>query len=307
MRRAIPSGERGAALFAVLAMILVLAGFASLGLHRLRAATDRVSDAEALSEARLMANAGGSAALALVTGLKARARSAGGSFGEPIGLAVAGGTVRLSFRDAGACFNLNSLAAPPRIGGSAGAAADARPQARPQDFARLLAAAGIPLLEADRLARATAERLAATGLLWADPTEWTSVPGVTSTHWRLAGPLLCALPNREASAINVNSLTPGQAPLLVAMGLAPDEARRALAARPPGGWTSGNQFWGEASPSGTPETPAAQLVGATSRWIALDIEAQGARARVVRTLVLDTQRQPARVVSSRWTESEVRA
>jgi general secretion pathway protein K len=304
MRKPRPARERGAALFAVLAMILVLAGFASLGLSRLQAATDRVSDAEALSEARLMANAGGAAALALVAGLKARARSAGGSFGEPIGLPVEGGTVRLAFRDAGACFNLNSLAAASPAAGASGSGALA--QARPQDFARLLAAAGIPLLDADRLARATAERLAATGLLWADASEWTSVPGVTLAHWRLAGPLLCALPNREAAAINVNSLRPEQAPLLVAMGLAPDEARRALAAKPPGGWTSGNQFWGEASASGTPETAAAQLLGASSRWIALDIEAETPRARVARTLILDTQRAPARVVASRWTESAVK-
>ncbi|MFN3371092.1 MAG: general secretion pathway protein GspK [Sphingomonadaceae bacterium] len=304
MRKPRPSRERGAALFAVLAMILVLAGFASLGLGRLKATTDRVSDAEALSEARLMANAGGAAALALVASLKARARNSGGSFGDPIGLPVEGGTVRLSFRDAGACFNLNSLAAPPRSAGDAGTGALA--QARPQDFARLLAAAGIPLLDADRLARATAERLSATGLLWADASEWTSVPGVTLAHWRLAAPLLCALPNREAAAINVNSLGPEQAPLLVAMGLAPDEARRALAAKPPGGWTSGNQFWGEASASGTPETAAAQLLGASSRWIALDIEAETPRARVARTLILDTQRAPARVVASRWTESAVK-
>lgn len=304
MKRALPSRERGAALFAVLAMILVLAGFASLGLDRLRAATHRVSDAEALSEARLMANAGGSAAIGLVAGLKARARGAGGSFGDPVGLSVGAGTVRLSFRDAGACFNLNSLAPPPR---AAGAAPEPVAQARPQEFARLLAAAGIPLLDADRLARATAERLAATGLIWADASEWTSVPGVTLAHWRLAGPLLCALPNREAAAINANSLTVDQAPLLVALGLGPDEARRAIAARPPGGWTSGNQFWSDASPTGIPETPGAQLVGASSRWIALEIEAETARARVVRRLLLDTQRQPARIVASRWTESVVRS
>lgn len=305
MRRSLPLHERGAALFAVLAMILVLAGFASLGLDRLRAATDRVSDAEALSEARLAANAGGSAALGMVASLKARARGAGGSFGDPVGLRIGAGTVRLTFRDAGACFNLNSLAAPPRAAGAA--ATDALPQARPQEFARLLAAAGIPLLDADRLARATAERLAATGLIWADPSEWTAVPGVTLAHWRLAGPLLCTLPNRDPAAINANALTPEQAPLLVAMGLAPDEARRAIAARPPGGWTSGNQFWTQASATGTPETPAAQLVGASSRWIALDIEAETPRARVGRQLLLDTQRQPARIIASRWTGSAVRA
>lgn len=51
-RAGIFGNERGAALLAVLAMVLLLAGFASLGLARLRAATDRITEAEARSEAQ---------------------------------------------------------------------------------------------------------------------------------------------------------------------------------------------------------------------------------------------------------------
>jgi general secretion pathway protein K len=296
MSRACPRHEEGAALLTVLALVLLLAGFATLGLERLRAASDRVVDAEARAEALLIANAGTSAALALVMPLKARARLDPQAMARPVTVALGSGRVELRFRDAGSCFNLNSLALPPA---SRGVAAPA-PQARTGDLAKLLAAAGIPLLEADALAQATAARLASTGMLWADASEWATVPGVTARHWAAAGGLLCALPNREAAALNINSLTLAQAPLLVAMGLQPDEARRALAARPAGGWASANQFWSEASAGGIPESSAAQVVGTTSRWVGLELIAETPRARVGRRLLLDSVRQPATVAASEW-------
>ncbi len=305
--RAVRASEQGAALFAVLAMVMLLAGFATLGLQRLRAASDRVVTAEALGEAQLLANAGGAAALAVVAQIKARQRVAGPSagFGAPVAIDLGSGRITLTFRDAGACFNLNSLVPPPRAAGAAGIAATA--QARPDDLARLLVAVGIPPVDASRLARQTAERLAATGLIWADPGEWTSVPGVTAAHWNAARPFLCTLPNREASAINVNGLGPEQAPLLVALGVSPDAARRVLARRPAEGWASANQFWSEALPAGAPEGAGAQVVGTSSRWVALDILADTPRARVRRELLLDTVRTPARIASSRWGMAEVRA
>jgi general secretion pathway protein K len=303
MRRASRAGEEGAALLTVLAVVMLLAGFATLGLQRLKAASDRVVDGEARAQAQLLAHAGTSAALAMVTQVKARANRQADVLEKPIRIELDGGSVEIRFRDGGSCFNLNSLSRPPQSR-SAGAAA---PQARPQDLARLLVAAGIPLLDADTLAQATAGRLAATGMLWADASEWTTVPGVTARHWALAGGLLCALPNREAAALNINSLTPEKAPLLVAMGLAPDEARRALADRPPEGWNSADSFWAKASANGIPESSAAQVVGTTSRWIELALVAQTPSARVGRRLLLDTVRQPATVASSEWQAVDLRS
>lgn len=297
-----PRREEGAALLTVLAVVLLLAGFATLGLQRLRAASDRIVDGEARAEAQLLANAGTSAALALVTQVKARANQRTAVLEKPIRIELASGRVDVRFRDAGSCFNLNSLALPPQ---SQSAPTNA-PQSRARDLARLLGAAGIPLLEADTLAEATANRLASTGMLWADASEWATVPGVTARHWALAGGLLCALPNREAAALNINSLTPDKAPLLVAMGLAPDEARRALASRPADGWVSANDFWSQATANGIPESSAAQVVGTTSRWMALELVAETPQARVGRRLLLDTVRQPATVAASEWQVVDVR-
>jgi Tfp pilus assembly protein PilX len=49
--------ERGAALLAVLAMVVLLAGFATVGLERLKAAGNRITEAEARTEAQLLASA----------------------------------------------------------------------------------------------------------------------------------------------------------------------------------------------------------------------------------------------------------
>jgi len=285
--------ERGAALVAVLAMVLLLAGFASLGLQRLKAATDRALDARALAEAQLLADAGVRAALPLVLLAKAQAARRTDLLERPIPLVMGEGRVMLRLSDAGACFNLNSLSPRPE--------ADA-PDANSADFQKLLIAVGIPSQEAGQLARATAERLAAGGILWADASEWLTVPGVTASHWKAAAPLLCTLPVREPSAFNVNALTPEKAALLVALGLSPDEARRTLANRPAEGWASGNAFWSVADPDGAAGSSAAAVVGTTSRWMRLEVRAETAGARAARDVLLDTVRSPAAIAAVTWVQ-----
>lgn len=295
--KAVPRAERGAALLAVLAMVMLLAGFASLGLARLRAATDRITDAEARAEAQILANSGTSAALGLIHQLKAQARGRPALLQAPIRVPMGENLVELRFSDGGNCYNLNSLVRPQTTASSG----EMQAQSRAADFARLLVATGIPAIEASTVAQATAARLSQTGMLLADASEWVTVPGVTAKHWELAGPLLCALPNREVTAININSLRPDQAPLLAAMGMGADEARRAIASRPAEGWSSSGDFWQQTSANSTPDTASAEMLGVTSRWITLEVMARTANGAVGRELLLDTLRQPARVASSRWT------
>ena len=288
--------ERGAALLAVLAMVVLLASFATLGLSRLKAAGERISEAQTLSEAQLLAGTGTTAAVSVISQMKARARLSPALLTEPFRLELQGGTVEARFTDGGNCFNLNSLGrAPARANMSETPAAS-----RPQDFARLLVATGIPLMEANTLAQATAARLAQTGQLWADPSEWAAIPGVTPRHWALAGPLLCALPTRENSTVNINSLTAAQAPLLAGLGLGADEARRAIGARPATGWSSASDFMTSSGSNADQTGEAAERMGTSTRWMRLSIVATTPRARVARELLIDTLEQPAAVVSSRW-------
>lgn len=288
--------ERGAALLAVLAMVVLLAGFATAGLSRLKAAGDRISSAQAQAEAQLLASTGVTMAVSIISRLKAQSRNNLAVIQEPLTFDLPGGKVTARFRDGGNCFNLNSLSRPPATTSTGETPA----AARPQDFARLLTASGIPMMEATSISRATANRLAQTGQLWADPTEWAAIPGVTAQHWALAGPLLCALPSRETAALNINSLTPDKAPLLAAMGLGADEARRAIAARPAAGWSSASDFMGSSGNRTEEAGGAAEQLGTSTRWMTLAIEVETAKIRIARDLLIDTLEQPAAVVSSRW-------
>lgn len=296
-----PRHERGAALFAVLAAVALLAAFATIGLSRLKAATGRVSEAAARNEAMLLAGSGATAARFMVFKVKEKPPSGGLDPAKPVTIRLAGGEVRLRFHAAGNCFNLNSLAPPPAKPGQP----PAPPQSRTEDFSRLLAAAGIPLFEAGAIADATATRLGETGLLWADPSEWTMIKGVTVGHWRAAGPLLCTLPNREVAAININELRPAEAPLLAALGIAVDDARRILAARPADGWKTADDFRAQLTTPPPAGNAGAQALSTSSRWIMAELEATTPDARLHRQLLLDTVRQPADIAAVRWGTTEI--
>ncbi len=285
------ASERGAALIAVMAMVLLLSGLAMLGLSRLRAATDRVTDSEARAHANLLADAGIRIGLPMVTRLKA-ANARGSLLNDaPLVLKLPQGTLLLRFSDGGTCFNLNSLARREK---------QAPADASAADFARLLAATGVPMQEADAVSKATAARLSGTAILWADASEWVRVPGVTAAIWNAAGPMLCALPSRDAAGFNINALQPGQWPLLVALGLSPDEARRAISARPPAGWTDAQDFWAAATPGGMPAAAGAAVSGTSSRWIGLSVVAITPEAIAARRVLLDSIRTPAMIASSVW-------
>lgn len=296
-----PRHERGAALFAVLAAVALLAAFVSIGLAQLKAATARVSEATARNEAMLLAGSGATAARFLVFKLKGKKQPQGLDPARPVTFRLASGEVRLRFRAAGNCFNLNSLAPPPAQPGQP----PAPPQARAEDFSRLLVAAGIPQFEAGAIADATASRLGESGLLWAEPSEWVTVKGVQAAHWRAAGHLLCALPNREAAAININELRLADAPLLAALGIAIDEARRTLAARPVDGWNTTDDFWAQAATTPPAGNAGAHALGTGSRWMLAELEVTTADARLHRQLLLDTARQPADIAAARWGTTEI--
>lgn len=289
--RAVPRHERGAALVAVLAMLMLLSGLVALGLSRLQAATDRVSDTEAQARANRLAEAGVGAAMPMANRLKARGAQRALAVDAPVRIDLDGGTLVLRFSDGGGCFNLNSLA---RREGAERSDASAR------DFARLMMAVAVPELEADRIAANTAQRIAASGVLWADPSEWVLVPGVTGAIWQRMQPLLCTLPTREPSTFNVNALTAAKAPLLVTIGLSSEEARRAIAMRPPEGWQSTNEFWGSAARGEPSANAGAAATGTSSRWIRVDVLAVTPEATAGRTVLLDTARSPARVASTLW-------
>ncbi|WP_243453923.1 type II secretion system minor pseudopilin GspK [Sandaracinobacteroides saxicola] len=281
------SDERGAALFAVLGLVALLAGFAALGLSQLRAATDAGVAAEARGQARVLAQSAMLAARQqLAAQILATRRSPGRLF-APRAMALPEGGMTVQLGDGGNCFNLNSLAGD----------AD-RPEAAA--FARLLGAIGVAEGEARRLAAATAAWASGT-VLRADPSEWAAVAGVTPALYGRLAPMLCTLPDRQLAALNVNTLVPEAVPLLVAYGFAAEGAARAVAARPAQGYDSIVSFWQAATPNGMqPGGLAGSAAGLVTRWYRLDVTVRLRGETVRQVALLDSGVTPARTVSLSW-------
>jgi general secretion pathway protein K len=284
------ANERGAALFAVLGMIALLSSLAAIGLSRLKAATDTAREAALQSDAQMAAATASRLAASLIYTVKASAGRSTAAIERPILIDLDGKQVEIRFRDAGACINLNSVG-----------------QGTGQALTRLLTAAGISPIEAERAVEATAERIARPGLLLADPQEWRAIAGIPAEAFARVSPLLCTLPSREASSFNINALTsPQSALLLVALGLEPAAAQRAIASRPAEGWASTSDFWSKGAGAGEPDAQASQLAGTASRWYEVRVRVLADDRVIERRLLLDAVSSPARVAEAEWLPSTAR-
>ncbi len=283
-----PPSQRGAALMAVLVMLALLAGLATIGLSRLRAATATAQEAAALADAQFAAASATALAQALLLRVKASAGRDTAAIARPVTFPLGGHAVTLRFADAGACFNLNTLAASPVASGAA------------RSLATLLVAAGVAPTEAARIAEASRAALGARGILLVDPSEWQALAAVPpEAHARLQR-FLCTLPTMEAAPFNVNSLTEADLPLLVALGLPRERAVQALGNRPEGGWRSMSDFWGPRGETSDPGDSSARLAGTTSRWYTATVTVETPAFRVERRLLLDSAASPARVARAEW-------
>lgn len=286
-----PWREQGAALFAVLALCALLAAFATLGIGRLRAATDSAATSNNRAQARLIARGAVMQLKSDLTALKTAIAKDPSIMTRAQVVPIDGGRVLLRVADGGNCFNLNSLTdRTEEVTGST-----------PEQFARLLVAVGVPDTDASRLARATAAWTAANGVMRADPSEWAAMPGVTPKVWAAAAPLLCTQPSREPSQVNLNTLTPDQIPLLATMGLSADAARRALERRPATGFDDPAAFWKAAT--GREEPPrvaSAAAASLTPRWFRLDVTVELNGERLRQRALIDTATTPIKVAAVEW-------
>lgn len=286
--------ERGAALLTVLLLVAVMAVIAATALDRLMLATRIAGSAMAVDQGRAYTFAAEQIALRRVGDLvgrdPARLTLAGDWLGRDFALPLPGGQGRLRITDANNCFNLNSLAAETEPG-----RLTQRSTAVGQ-FTQLMVLLGISQGEAQGIAGAAADwidsdsndgpvgaedgvyrsmqpsYLAANSKM-ADVSELRAVRGVTAKVYARLKPWICVLPTTDPVKLNVNTLTPEQAPL-IAM-LMPNEisiadARAALAARPMGGYGSSIRFWESRPFEGrTPPQDVAEQAGVNSRWFAL--------------------------------------
>jgi len=171
------------------------------------------------------------------------------------------GTAYIRFADHTACFNVNSLAASSDDGRSGNNGSREEFLALAQSLnigagdAHKILAALIDWIDADSASEAGgAEDSLYTSLPvpyrtggqhLAELSEMRAMNGVRRDLFQILRPHLCALPKGEPSSINVNLLSPAQAPILV--GLAKGNISRAesisiIEARPPGGFSTIESF-----------------------------------------------------------------
>jgi general secretion pathway protein K len=135
-------------------------------------------------------------------------------------------------------------------------------------------------------------------------SELRAVAGMTGPVYARIRPWLCALPTTDLSPIDVNTLSPDQAPLLAM--LAPDQiglvaARRALAARPAAGWSSVGDFYKMPGLDAVVLPLDVQLQPQLrTRWFAADLTIELRGAELAETALVDARIAPARVTVRRW-------
>jgi len=326
VKRPVPARERGAALLAVLLLVAVTGAIAAAAMEGLRLSRAVAANAAGLDQAR--ADADGVEQLALLTLDDQIARSPGrttlegGWNGAVRQLEMPGGaTVQLRVRDGGNCFNVNSV-----VEGEQQSALIRRPSGV-AEFMGLMMVLGAGETDARRIAEAAADWVDTDNVpgpggaedeayadapepyrtannFFAEPGELRALVGMTPDLYRRLSPYLCALPTSDLSPINLNTLTPDQAPLLAMLApgqLSLEKARSLIAGRPTGGWGSQVEFWrldtmrSLAIPLDIQLQPQLR-----TRWFALDLSVRVGESEYDETALADARLQPSQIVWRRW-------
>lgn len=329
IERRVREGEQGAALLSVLLLVAVMGAIAAASFDRLRLATNLEGNSAALEQVRGFALAAETLASSRVEDLLARdlgrTTLAGDWNGRTNVLPLPVGTARATITDGGNCFNLNSvvMSEPPQP-------LVIRPRGVDQFVgllvsldvlegdARRLAAALVDWIDTDSMpvpggvedegyARGDTPYRTANTLL-AERSELRAVAGFTPEIYAKLRPWVCALPTNALSPINVNTLSPAQAPLIAMLmpreiGLS--RAQAMLAQRPPNGWSGQYEFWRLPSLEGlVPPADVLEQPQVRTRWFDLDLKVEVGDAELHETALIDAGRAPARVVTRRWTADE---
>jgi len=318
--------ERGAALLAVLLLVAITGAIAAAAMEGLRLSRAAAANATALDQGRAFADGVEQLAILTIDDLVAtdpeRTSAAGNWNGAARRIALPGGAAALvRVRDGGNCFNVNSVAE------GQGATGLARRPSGVLQLTGLMMALGVPEADARRIAEAAADWVDSdpvpgpggaedetymalpapyrTGnTLFADPGELRVLSGMNADIYARLRPWLCALPVTDLSPLNINTLSPDQAPLLAMLApgqLDVERARRILAGRPEGGWSNQIEFWriDALRDLAVPLDVQLQPQLRTS-WFTLEVGVIVGDSRFDEDVLVDARLQPSRVVSRRW-------
>ena len=329
-RRPGREGGRGAALLAVLLLVSVMGAVSAAALQTLRVSTSLAANSSALDQARAFAVGVESLLGLAIEDLTARSPGKTTLVGDWNGSVrrypmPGGGLAEATVRDGGNCFNLNSLVegTPPaplrtRAAGVAQFAALMQLLEVPQGNAQRVAEASADWIDSDSTPnREGAEDAYYAGaaipyrpgnIFFAEVSELRAVAEVSPELYARIRPWLCALPTSDLSPINLNTLSPEQAPLLAM--LAPEQipldlARRLLTERPSEGYDNLLDFWGrpELQKLVLPDQVQLQPQLKTD-WFALDLQVTVEGGEMTETALIDARRKPVRTVVRRWGPDE---
>jgi len=321
--------EEGAALLAVLLLVALIATLAALAVDRLGLATHMAGNARAIDQAHEYA-LGAEAFVTLVvddlTDRRSRAIPLPAGWREEVRtIPIEGGMIRMRITDGSNCFNINSV-----VDGNVLTGWKARPQGMERLLtlleitgvteaqARPVVAAITDWIDSDTIPQPGGAEDQAYGnaviphrpadTLMADPTELRAVAGMTPDIYARLRPWICALPISDLSLLNVNTIQPEQAPLIAMqysgrLGLT--QATALLRARPPGGWTTLQQY--HQMPQINALSTATGLfndIDVKTRWFMLDLDVTLDGAQVRERALIDGGIAPARVVMRRWGDGE---
>lgn len=324
--------EEGAALLSVLLLVAVMAVLAATLLERVGLATSLAANGAANAQARAFARAAEAIASVQIADLMARDQSqttlSGGWQGAPRALPIPGGAGTARVVDGGNCFNLNSVVSEMPGPTPAESVLTANPVAVRQ-FVALAVSVGVGPGDAARIGSGLADWIDSDGIpapsggedaayagrdpatlpanrFVADISELRAIAGVNPEIYVRLKPWICALPEAGLSPINVNTLTPAQAPLLAMLfdGRLPVEtARSVIAQRPADGYGSQVRFWDTAALAALEPNPAVRAQPQIkSRWFEMQVQLELAGAELRETALFDARTNPVKLVRRSWGE-----
>lgn len=322
VRRTLKPSETGAALLTVLMLVAIVAVLAAASLERLKLATRASVNMIAIDQARSYGYAAEAVALSRITDLVARDAAkttlAGDWQGRSIPFPIDGGTASARLVDGGNCFNVNSVVTQGQDQQQTFARSVAilqfeslminlgvRPnEARPISLALAdwIDSDTVPLsggAEDGAYARAKVPHSTANDLM-ADASEIRVLAGMTPAIYTSLRPWVCALPVTELSPININTISPAQAPLIAMLipgQLSVQTAKRMIDERPANGYADIVSFWSLPALAGvSPSAEVQAQVKTKTRWFALDLSVLLAGAELRETALIDAGLAPARLV-----------
>lgn len=320
-----PAHQRGIALLTVLLLAAVMSALLVVVLDDIRFGLRRGGNTRAMEQARWHALGAEQLARQQLLALAGDGKDGIARWlGQPLHFPTDQGRVSARLRDAGNCFNLNSV-----VEGAPGQWQ--RREAGADQFAHLLQALGFSVgqaqarvdalvdwIDSDPSASpAGTEDLAYTlrnpsyrtaGDLLAEPSELRAIDGFNGAAYARLRPHVCAFPTAAPSVFNPDTLVDAEAALLVALtsGELPLEAARSLLrARPAGGWRDAAAFLAHpllAAP-GRGDVLAGHLL-LRPRWYGLQVEVEHAGVQVVMTSLLEDTGGAVVPVARRWTLEE---